>query len=53
MHFIPMALAFGPLCAALGGCTAANGSTGLWIARRAAPRYFWSVDGGLKVCLGA
>lgn len=53
IHFIPMALAFGPLCAPLGACAVANAGTGLWFVRRAPLRCFWIVDGALKVCFGA
>jgi uncharacterized protein DUF6609 len=53
IHFLPMALAFGPLCAALGVSTIANASLGLRVLRAAPLKYLWLTDGILKMAFGA
>jgi hypothetical protein len=53
IHFIPMALAFGPLCGALSICAIANASLGLWVLRAAPLKYLWLADGILKIAFGA
>jgi hypothetical protein len=52
VHFLPMAFAFGPLCAALGICAMANAGVGLWALRDVSLRYFWLMDGALKIAFG-
>ena len=53
IHFLPMALAFGPLCIALGICVIANASLGLWVFRVVPLKYLWVADGMLKIAFGA
>ncbi len=52
IHFLPMAIAFGPLCAALGAAVVTNGSLGLWVMRRVSLNFFWIIDGLLKISFG-
>jgi hypothetical protein len=51
-HFIPMAIAFGPLCAALGISVLINAGAGLWVKRDVPLNYFWVIDGALKIACG-
>lgn len=53
LHFLPMALAFGPLCVALGISAIANACFGLWVFRGARLKYIWLIDGRLKMAFGA
>ena len=53
IHFLPMALAFGPLCVALGISVIANASFGLWVFAGARLKYLWLADGILKMAFGA
>jgi hypothetical protein len=52
VHFIPMAITFGPLCAALGVSAMGNAGLGLWKKRAASLNTLWSIDGGLKIGFG-
>jgi hypothetical protein len=51
-HFLPMAIAFGPLCAILGAADLANAGTGLWVKRDVSLNSLWIVDGALKIVFG-
>ena len=53
IHFIPMALAFGPLCVVLAICAMVNAGLGLWVFRGARVNYIWLADGILKIAFGA
>ena len=53
IHFLPMATAFGPLCAVLGATVIANASIGLWVIRDERLKYFWLMDGAIKVAFGS
>jgi hypothetical protein len=52
LHFIPMAVAFGPLCLVLALVCSANALRGTYIFRQAAVGRVWAADGLLKVALG-
>jgi hypothetical protein len=52
VHFIPMAITFGPLRAALGVSAMGNAGLGLWKKRAASLNTLWSIDGGLKIGFG-
>jgi multisubunit Na+/H+ antiporter MnhG subunit len=52
VHFLPMALAFGPLCVALGAAAIANASVGLWRMRDAPLTTLWLMDGAIKILFG-
>jgi hypothetical protein len=51
-HFLPMAIAFGPLCAILGVTTMANAGVGLWAKRDSSLKSYWIIDGALKIVFG-
>ena len=53
VHFLPMELAFGPLCVGLGLAAMANAGVGLWIRRGTSLNAAWLVDGVLKMGFGA
>lgn len=53
LHFIPMGLAFGPICAALGVAASISAATGLWLTRTAPLNGLWAIDGIMKVAFGA
>jgi hypothetical protein len=52
IHFLPMAIAFGPLCAILGASDMANAGTGLWVKRDVSLNSLWIADGALKMVFG-
>jgi hypothetical protein len=52
-HFLPMAVAFGPLCAVLGVSAMANAGFGLWARREIALSQLWILDGVLKIGFGS
>jgi hypothetical protein len=52
IHFIPMAISFGPLCALLGISAMTNAGVGLWVKREASLNSIWIVDGALKLAIG-
>ena len=52
IHFIPMAITFGPLCAVLGISAMTNAGIGLWVKREASLKSIWIVDGALKLAVG-
>jgi hypothetical protein len=53
IHFLPMGIAFGPLCMGLGVALCFNAGTGLWLAPSLPLNALWSVDGLLKMAFGA
>ena len=52
IHFLPMAGAFGPLCAALGLACIGNAAIGLFLARSTPLNTLWVVDGAIKLLFG-
>jgi hypothetical protein len=52
VHFVPMAIAFGPLCAALGVSAVTNAGVGLWVKKNVSLNYYWIIDGALKMGFG-
>lgn len=52
LHFLPMALTFGPLCAALGLCAMANAAMAMRVSRDASLNRVWIIDGLLKLSFG-
>lgn len=53
LHFVPMGLAFGPICAVLGLASSTSAATGLWFARSVPLNALWAADGIMKVAFGA
>jgi len=53
VHFLPMELAFGPLCLGLGLAAMTNAGIGLWMRRGISLNAAWLVDGLLKMGFGA
>lgn len=53
LHFLPMAITFGPLCAVLGLCAMANAGIGLSISRDLSVNRLWVIDGVLKLAFGS
>lgn len=53
LHFLPMALTFGPLCAALGLCAMANAAIAFRSSRDILVNRVWLIDGALKMGFGA
>jgi hypothetical protein len=53
LHFLPMAGAFGPLCAALGVTLCACAGTGLWLNSAIPLNRLWASDGMIKITFGA
>jgi hypothetical protein len=53
LHFLPMALAFGPICAALGVAVCVNAGIGLWLKPDIALNKLWASDGVIKMTFGA
>jgi hypothetical protein len=53
LHFLPMAITFGPLCAVLGLCAMANAGIGLSISRDISLNRLWVIDGVLKLSFGS
>lgn len=52
LHFIPMAITFGPLCAALGVCAMANAAMAFGISRDISLNRVWIIDGLMKLSFG-
>ena len=52
LHFLPMAITFGPLCALLGICAMANAAMALRISRDISLNRVWIIDGLLKLFFG-
>lgn len=53
IHFLPMAITFGPWCALLGLAVMANAAIGLWLKRDVSLNRAWIIDGALKIAFGA
>lgn len=53
IHFVPMAGAFGPVCAALGIVCMGNAAIGLYLSRSTPLNTFWAADGIIKILFGA
>jgi hypothetical protein len=53
LHFLPMAVAFGPFCAALGVAASANAAAGLWFKPSLPLNGLWVTDGLIKIAFGA
>jgi hypothetical protein len=53
LHFLPMAITFGPLCALLGLFAMANAVMGLRVWRDISLNRIWIVDGVLKLFFGS
>jgi hypothetical protein len=52
-HFLPMAVAFGPLCAALGVTLCVCAGFGLWLRSDIPLNRLWAADGLIKMAFGA
>lgn len=53
LHFLPMAVAFGPVCAALGVTLCACAGIGLWLRPGIPLNRLWALDGLIKMAFGA
>ena len=53
LHFLPMAIAFGPLCAVMGISLSLCSGSGLWLRPKLPLNGFWAADGMLKIGFGA
>ncbi len=53
LHFLPMAITFGPLCGLLGLCAMLNAGIGLWTWRDISLNRAWLIDGALKLSFGS
>lgn len=53
LHFLPMAVAFGPACAALGVTLCACAGFGLWLRPAIGLNRLWALDGIIKMAFGA
>jgi hypothetical protein len=53
LHFLPMAMAFGPACAALAAILCANAGIGLWLRPDVPLNRLWASDGVMKIVVGA
>jgi len=53
LHFLPMAWAFGPLCAALSLTLCAWAGNGLWLRPDISLNRVWASDGVIKIVFGA
>jgi len=53
LHFLPMAVAFGPICFTLGLVLCLCSGTGLWIRPHLSVNGLWAVDGLLKIAFGS
>ena len=53
LHFLPMAVAFGPLCAALGLALCSVAGLGLWLRPDISLDRLWAADGLIKMGFGA
>ena len=52
LHFIPMAVTFGPVCLALGLVLCGWSAVGLWLRTTLALNIIWAVDGFIKMIFG-
>jgi len=53
LHFLPMAVAFGPACAALGVTLCASAGFGLWLRPAIGLNKLWALDGIIKMAFGS
>ena len=53
LHFLPMAITFGPLCGLLGLCAMLNAGMGLWTSSGIPANRAWLIDGVLKLSFGS
>ena len=53
LHFVPMSVAFGPICAALAVTLCACAGTGLWLRPALPLNRLWASDGLIKIVFGA
>jgi hypothetical protein len=53
LHFLPMAVAFGPVCAALGVTLCGCAGLGLWLKPGIPLNRLWAADGLIKMLFGA
>ena len=53
LHFLPMAVAFGPACAAMGASLSVCSGVGLWLRPSLPLNGLWAADGMLKIGFGA
>jgi hypothetical protein len=53
LHFLPMAGAFGPVCAALGVALCVCAGVGLWLRPGTPLNGLWAADGLIKMAFGA
>jgi hypothetical protein len=53
IHFFPMAVAFGPMCVALGLVLCSCSGAGLWLRLGLPLNALWALDGTLKIAFGA
>jgi hypothetical protein len=53
LHFLPMAVAFGPTCLALGLVLCLFSGTGLWIRPDLSVNALWAADGLVKIAFGS
>lgn len=52
LHFLPMAVAFGPICAALGVTLCGCAGSGLWLRPGIPLNRLWASDGFIKMAFG-
>lgn len=53
LHFLPMAVAFGPVCALMGATLCACSGVGLWSRPNLPLNGLWAADGIIKIGFGA
>ena len=53
LHFLPMAVAFGPMCLALGLVLCLCSGAGLWVRPGLSLNGLWAADGLLKIAFGS
>jgi hypothetical protein len=53
LHFLPMAVSFGPVCAALGATLCVSSGIGLWLSPGISLNRLWASDGFIKMAFGA
>ena len=53
LHFLPMTVAFGPPCAALGVTLCVCAGVGLWLWPGVPLNKLWAIDGFIKMAFGA
>jgi len=53
LHFLPMGIAFGPICAALGLILCLCAGIGLWLMPGISLNTLWASDGCIKMAFGA